>query len=261
MKQFSKILIFSILAVFLLVGGAMAGPFGSEITIYDGKGSGTGWDGEQEDQETEPGMVGSQVWDLEGFFLQGTTLTMVGGFNFFAGQDNYSSGDIFISTDLNYGDATVYADGYHDVNSNYGYEYVLDMDFSAKTYSVYALDPADTIVKTAYFHQNNLSNPWTYVSGGEVVSDDYIGRDFSSYGAELTDSAVGGLEGGNHYAVSVDLGFLGTDPGFFVSHFTMQCGNDNLMGQNPVPEPATMLLFGAGLIGLAGLGRKKFRKS
>ena len=31
-------------------------------------------------------------------------------------------------------------------------------------------------------------------------------------------------------------------------------------GQNPVPEPTTMLLFGAGLVGLAGFGRKKFKK-
>ncbi|MEJ2104431.1 MAG: PEP-CTERM sorting domain-containing protein [Ignavibacteriaceae bacterium] len=31
-------------------------------------------------------------------------------------------------------------------------------------------------------------------------------------------------------------------------------------GQNPVPEPTTMLLFGAGLLGLAGFGRKKFKK-
>ena len=42
-------------------------------------------------------------------------------------------------------------------------------------------------------------------------------------------------------------------------HWAYSCGNDG--NPAPVPEPATMLLLGSGLIGLAGLGRRKFRKS
>jgi len=31
-------------------------------------------------------------------------------------------------------------------------------------------------------------------------------------------------------------------------------------GVSPVPEPATLILIGSGLVGLAGFGRKKFKK-
>ena len=59
----------------------------------------------------------------------------------------------------------------------------------------------------------------------------------------------------------------GQSPGPFLSAAHIQSIGDGDSGwiapvgeTEPVPEPATMLLLGSGLIGIAGFGRKKFKK-
>ncbi len=256
-----------------LVGGSV---FADDITIWDERSTGTTWYGPQEDQEVEPGMVTGQQWDLEGFFFGANTLTMVAGFNFVSGVPGYSfrSGDIFIDTD---NDAQFGAGSRKPTNYNpyaivadtFGYDFVIDLNFSTLSYSVFDISGAGTLLQltTVEEQSNDGSNPWRYRSGGtELV------------GAGGTISYTGGLSnaqaqalgydvtGGTHNAASVDLSWLSSilPGGTFISHFTMECGNDNLMGSGTfpsgggnVPEPATLVLVGLSVAGM--IARKKCR--
>ena len=250
---------------------AFALAYGNNITIYDGEGP------SKEDNEVELGMEQTQRWDLEAFTLNGNVLTMIGGFDFkngVPGYSNYKSGDIFISSDSSYGtpiEDSVTGDGLQPVNKNFGYEYALSVNWSNLSYDVYKLDPTDTTT-TVWYNQNQTgtatSNPWKYASGGTKVGT----TGFGTGGGLLSDSVVSeyGLAGwdndNKHYAVSFDLSSVIADADLygknFYTHFTMGCGNDNMIGEGtaPVPEPGTMMLLGIGMMAMAIYGKRRMHK-
>lgn len=183
----------------------------TNITINDGYGTlDNGWySANRENQETEINCTIGQIWDMESFELNGSVLRMTGGYNFTdpTGTAN-SHGGYWRSGDL-----------FFDVDGG-GYDYVALIRQATSTYDVYKLGNTYSV----YYGENSASNPWRYKDGGSLF---VLNRSvsYSSY------SDIEGI----HYMLDTDIAWLPTTPGNTVRvHYTMECGNDNLLGEYKV---------------------------
>ena len=230
-----------------LVLGANSGALAAPISVFQDN----GWtrfasdDAVGENGFVNPGW-GGQAFDAEYLFYKKSgnqlSIGLQTGFNVEtgvvkAGQKNYYAGDLALSFD---GDASVY-------------EYAFDFGLETHPY-----DPSDTDLT----HDQGL---YEVISWNKGVYYDASLPFAMEQGKHLEDGKTeAGLEGDSYYRiVSFDLTSLNLSHPFdgFSAHWTMSCGNDVVEGTAPVPEPATMLLFGTGLAGLASVGRKKMKCS
>jgi len=236
-----------LLSLGLVMGASQA--LAIDITIPDynpGAGFGGGPFGSAgEDNETEPGTVASQVWDMEAFVISGSTLYIVGGYNMQAGQA--SGGGSVVSGMLVPGDLFIKVGGTQPgfaptsnslptvANSLYNYNYAVDLTqpvgATNSTAKVYGLS-GSSVLNTVVYDQFG-ANPWTYNSGGTFLRNSGI-----TYTSGLSNAATlaltgVSLQGGSHNVLTVDLTFLGniaagTNVWF---SYTMECGNAPLKGK------------------------------
>ncbi len=212
--------------------------------------SGTGWDGRDvigakdlfDISRMEVDLVGDRiVVDIYSAYLDNI------------GECGTELGDLFVSIDGWDPVLSTELDGFYSGGEDW--EFVVALDDHRDTSGTARLYPLDqTVYGSDILLSDDLMDPRYIFREGQEVQ----------YGGPADGWLTAGDWSvmGDFLRISVDamgVGWNFSDLHTLGLHYTMTCGNDVIEGAVPNPEPGTVLLLGAGLLGLAGLRRKGSR--